>query len=259
MAIREKLLEISELNIAKRLIQMGDYEFNEYIQILNSFVEKFPAQEMNIKKALEEKDYLSFSKNFIAIKDLLVQIHADSLVDDCMKQINELSSVNHEKIEAFMTQFLTVLTMLSIDIQVATLIKNDSWEKKRLVKNTKKLATKEKSILAVDDNAFFLEIMKGILRGTEYKLTCVISSRDALKFLQNHQPDLFILDIEMPQLNGYDLARKIREREQAAPIIFLTANATRENFIRAIDAGAVDFIVKPPNNKYVLEKIAKYI
>jgi DNA-binding response OmpR family regulator len=63
----------------------------------------------------------------------------------------------------------------------------------------------------------------------------------------------------MPKLDGYDLAKKIKESGHTAPIIFLTANATKEYVIKAVNSGAVDFIVKPPNTEYVLARIAKHI
>jgi CheY-like chemotaxis protein/HPt (histidine-containing phosphotransfer) domain-containing protein len=257
MTVREHLFEISGLSIASKLTKMGDNELDEYVQILNSFVEKFPAQDESAKNALGEKDYLSLSQNLASIKDMLVQIHADSLAEDCVKQMNEITGVNHEKIETFVTHFLSMLTMLSIDIQMAIFRDGSGQPVKVADKPAPRSA--EKTILAVDDNAFFLDMLKGILYNTEYKLTCVISSRDALRYLQNHRPNLFILDIEMPQLNGYELAKKIRDGGHTAPIIFLTANATREYLVKAVHAGAVDFIAKPPSKEYVLPRIAKYI
>jgi CheY-like chemotaxis protein len=259
MTVREQLLEISELNIAKRLMQMNEGELHEYVQKLNSFVEEFPAHEVNIKKALSDKDYLSLSKNLVFIKDMLISIYADALADDCLKQINGFTDIKHEKIEAYITYFLSMLTMLSIDIQMAILKDENVLENKRPAKVANDPEIEHKTILAVDDNAFFLDMLKNILIDSEYKLTCVVSSRDALKFIQNHRPSLFILDIEMPQLNGYELAKKIKEAGHTSPIIFLTANATKEYVVDAVNAGGVDFIVKPPNKEYVLSRIAKYI
>jgi CheY-like chemotaxis protein len=118
---------------------------------------------------------------------------------------------------------------------------------------------KEKNILAVDDTAFFLTLLKNSLQDTDYKLTCVISGKDALKYLEKHQPDLFLLDIEMPEMNGYELAAKIKETKCKAPIIFLTGNTEGEYSTNAVKAGAVDFIVKPMDKKNLIEKIKKYI
>jgi CheY-like chemotaxis protein len=259
MTMKEQLLGIPELNITEKLIRMDDSELDEHVRLLNSFVDKFPKQEENIKHALGKKDYPVLSENIMVVKDLLVQINADTLANECLQHLNEFTTANHEKIETYVTHFLFALTMLSIDIQMATLKGEQGWKNQRPKKTAVKAEDGEISILAVDDNALSLGMLKNILEDTEYKLTCVISSRDALKFLQNHQPDLFILDIEMPQLDGYELAKKIREGGQTAPIIFLTANATNDSFVKAVNAGAVDFIVKPPNKKYVLARIARYI
>ena len=63
----------------------------------------------------------------------------------------------------------------------------------------------------------------------------------------------------MPEMNGYDLARKIRESGHTAPIIFLTANSSHKHVMKAIEAGAVDFIVKPINRIQVISKIEKVL
>ncbi|MCL2103413.1 MAG: response regulator, partial [Syntrophorhabdaceae bacterium] len=69
----------------------------------------------------------------------------------------------------------------------------------------------------------------------------------------------FLLDIEMPEMDGYELARRIRESGHAAPIIFLTGNARKDSVARALQAGAADFIVKPVAKAELLERIGKYI
>ena len=115
------------------------------------------------------------------------------------------------------------------------------------------------SILAVDDVTFFLNALQTLLKETGYDLTCVDSGAAALRFLRNNNPDLFLLDIEMPEMNGYELARKIRESGQKAPIIFLTANSSHNHVMKAVEAGAVDFIVKPINKTHVINKIEKVI
>ncbi len=117
----------------------------------------------------------------------------------------------------------------------------------------------ERSILAVDDTEFFLRTLKSILQGTHYKLTCTTSGSKALKFLQKTHPNLFILDIDMPDMNGYELAQKIRASGQTAPIIFLTGNPTRESVEKALRLGATDFIAKPICRAQVLARITKFI
>ena len=118
---------------------------------------------------------------------------------------------------------------------------------------------KDVSILAVDDTPLSLNLLKVALQTTEYKITCVNSGRTALRFIKRNNPNLFLLDIDMPEMDGYELAKKIKENGQTAPVIFLTANATKEYVKRAADAGAVDYIVKPIDSKQVLAKIKKYL
>jgi len=116
-----------------------------------------------------------------------------------------------------------------------------------------------KSILAVDDTEFFLRTLKSLLQDTPYKLTCTTSGTTALKFLQKNHPNLFILDIDMPNMNGYELALRIRASGQTAPIIFLTGNSTEESIIKALQVGAMDFIAKPISRVQVLERIIKLV
>ncbi|MDR2572619.1 MAG: response regulator [Oscillospiraceae bacterium] len=117
----------------------------------------------------------------------------------------------------------------------------------------------KKNILAVDDASFFLTSIKSMLRDSNYNITCINSGNAALNYLKKNQPDLFILDIEMPEMDGYELAKKIREAGQKAPIIFLTGYTSKDSVVKAIKADASDFITKPINQEQLLERIEKYI
>jgi CheY-like chemotaxis protein len=262
MINRERLIAISGLKLADKIDQMEEDKLDGYIQLLNSFTENFQEQEEKIKAALEVKDFTSLAKHLAAVLDILKKIFADDLAEECIKQINGLDSVKHEDFEAFVVYFLSRLSMLSIDIQMAQIKEQTDGApppQKEAADESAEEAVKGKYILAVDDTAFFLSVLKSILQETEYKLTCVTSGDDALKCLERYRPDLLLLDIEMPGMNGYQLAEKIRECGQKAPIIFLTGNSKKESVVKAVKAGAVDFIVKPVNKKEVIAKIGRYI
>ena len=287
MTTRERLLAIPELKIEQVLVKMKDNELFAFVTILNLFVEKFPLLEAELKKSLDAQDYPAYSRCLAVVRDMLKQIYAEDMAADCQKQIDGLIGLKHEKVEAHLNYFMSMLAMLSIDIQMAVYkdgggdgagdgtyddANAQGAEAAAGAKPTGASGKKsfpsvasepgvegQKGILAVDDNTFFLDTLKRVLHDTDYKLTCVTSGIAALRFLQNHRPDLFILDIEMPEMDGYELARKIRAYGKKAPIIFLTGNAKREYVLKAIEAGASDFIVKPINQKHVLERIAKFI
>jgi CheY-like chemotaxis protein len=254
--ILERLLEISELNTEK-IEQLEEDEFINYLQVLNTFTENYPAQEEKTKDSLKLKDNEALTKHLTDIKDILEKIYADEMAKDCAKQIGSIGSASAEKIEAYMSYFLSSLSMLSIDIQMAQQkIDTAPLPPEKEVQTGPAKANK---ILAVDDTAFFLTILKKILQDSRYNLTCVSSGRDALKYLEKHTTDMFLLDIEMPGMDGYELATKIKESGQKAPIIFLTGNAKKEYLAKAIKSGAADFIIKPINKDVLLDKIRKYL
>jgi CheY-like chemotaxis protein len=119
--------------------------------------------------------------------------------------------------------------------------------------------TEQKLILAVDDASFILQTLKMHLSEQPYKLVCVTSGADALRFIEKRTPDLYLLDVEMPEMNGYELALEIMTLGKKAPIIFLTGNSDKESVAKAMMVGAVDFIIKPINKEQVLSRIAKVL
>jgi len=260
---------ISEINISEKIAALKDGEAADFINRLKLFAEDFPATENCIKNAFEKKDKTCFSKCIEAVRDTLSQICPGDLALECDKLISLSADMNHEETEAQMTHLLSLLTMLSIDIQMAVYRKENAYcEQYEFCPQNAQCADcsnesahngQDKIILAVDDNPFFLTALKNAMSGTDYKLICVSLCSAALNFLEKQKPNLFILDIEMPEMNGYELAEKIREKGADAPIIFMTGNSAKEYVLKAIEAGASDFIVKPILQEYVLAKIRKFI
>lgn len=103
-----------------------------------------------------------------------------------------------------------------------------------------------KHILIVDDNKTNLTLAKNEL-SKEYQVTPVLSGFAALQFLEKRSTDLILLDINMPEMDGRETMRRIRENEawSKIPIIFLTADSTPETESQCLSDGADDFIAKP--------------
>jgi len=120
--------------------------------------------------------------------------------------------------------------------------------------------TRKPRILAVDDAAVVLRTLLGILNNdyTVYMLSKPVMLE---KILQNIVPDLFLLDYEMPEVNGFDLVPIIRSfpEHRDTPIIFLTEKGTIDNISTAVLLGACDFMVKPFEPDTLREKVAKHI
>lgn len=102
-------------------------------------------------------------------------------------------------------------------------------------------------VLVVDDNPHNIQVVAGIVKESGLKLAIAQNGRQALDFLQTKLPDLVLLDIMMPEMDGLEACRRMKENERTAdiPVIFITALSDTENVIRAFDAGGSDYITKP--------------
>ena len=255
--IKESLLSISELN-AEKIKQIEDDHIQDYIGALAVFVSDMPIQEKGIKGALRSKNYESILQRLGTIGDALSQIHADSLLEDCRNQIklnSDINNIRHEKLEAFVDYFLASLSMLISEIK--------QWVPVSMTAATEFLPftidPSKKNILVINDMSIFLQSLRRALEDNENKVTCIASKEAALIYLKIAKPDLLILDDDMPGMDGCELVRKIHEMRQSIPVIFLTSNITKEYMVKAMSAGAADFIVKPISAKDVQDKIDKHL
>ncbi|MCR5418689.1 MAG: diguanylate cyclase, partial [Lachnospiraceae bacterium] len=103
-----------------------------------------------------------------------------------------------------------------------------------------------KKILVVDDNSVSLSLAKSMLSDL-YSVYAVLSGEQALQFLEKKECDLILLDLNMPDMSGYETLRAIRDKDTTKdiPIIFLTADSDPETEKKCFEMGAFDFIVKP--------------
>jgi len=117
-----------------------------------------------------------------------------------------------------------------------------------------------KNILIVDDNKLNLTAAKNVLSDI-YKVTLVIKGEQALSFLSKNTCDLILLDINMPDMDGFEVLEKLRENEKfrEIPVIFLTADNDAETETKCFRAGAVDYIVKPFVPEVMRTRIAHII
>ena len=114
------------------------------------------------------------------------------------------------------------------------------------------------TILCVDDEPVNLSLLKGILLPCGYRLVFAQNGHEALAKLVEESIDLVLLDLMMPEMDGFEVCRRIKsdERRKNIPVIMLTAFSAKENRIQAIEAGAEDFISKPFDSAEVLARVA---
>jgi len=119
-------------------------------------------------------------------------------------------------------------------------------------------ATKKNAkVLVVDDEPRNVRLLSMILKTQGYDVLQGYSGEEALEKVETESPDLILLDIMMPRMNGYEVCKRLREAEhtEAIPIVMITAMRGLEEKIKALDIGADDFISKPFDKLEVLARI----
>lgn len=112
-------------------------------------------------------------------------------------------------------------------------------------------------ILAVDDEPFNLEIIEEILEDLDFELKMVTSGPECLDVVEQYQPQVILLDVSMPNMNGYDVCRKLKANPNTAKIVvmFVSARGTVEERMEGYAVGAEDYIVKPFGNEELKSKL----
>ena len=117
-----------------------------------------------------------------------------------------------------------------------------------------------KSILIVEDDIISAEYLKEILSDAGVKYFHAQNGTDALKlFQQNDNIGLVLMDIQLPDINGYEVTKQIKELKNSIPVIAQTAHAMSEDQQKSRAAGCDDYISKPINNDELLKIIARYL
>ena len=119
----------------------------------------------------------------------------------------------------------------------------------------------ESVILVVDDQPANLKVLLSFLKAHHFDVRIAENGERALSVLENDQPDLILLDIMMPEMNGFEACRAIKANQHTAdiPIIFITALSNLEDKIEGFAAGGVDYIIKPFEQTEVLARINTHI
>ncbi len=117
-----------------------------------------------------------------------------------------------------------------------------------------------RSVLLVDDSPINLEILKGALEDF-YVLHTAADGQEAIASARNNRPDLILLDIMMPDMNGYQVCKRLKEHPNTRriPVIFITALTESENKTEGFEAGGVDYVVKPFDVEEIRARVKTHI
>jgi FOG: CheY-like receiver len=115
-----------------------------------------------------------------------------------------------------------------------------------------------KTILIVEDVDLNVDLLSQILED-DYALLVAKDGRQGVDMVDKHQPDLVLMDISLPVMDGYEATRLIRKTYPTLPIIGLSANAMQTDVDKAKSAGCNDYLTKPIDDGLLLKKLEEYL
>ncbi len=120
---------------------------------------------------------------------------------------------------------------------------------------------KEFKILIVDDNTQNLSILGNILMAGNYSVQIAQNGKQCINLAHKKQPDLILLDINMPEMSGFEVCEYLKNNTQTAaiPIIFLTAYTETDSVVKGFSLGAVDYVTKPFREKELLSRVKTHL
>jgi two-component system, OmpR family, response regulator len=113
----------------------------------------------------------------------------------------------------------------------------------------------EARLLVVEDDPNILELLSASLRLAGFEVATAADGFQALRAAERHRPDLVVLDVMLPDLDGFDVARRLRSGGGRTPVLFLTARDTTKDKVRGLTLGGDDYVTKPFSLEEVVARI----
>lgn len=116
-----------------------------------------------------------------------------------------------------------------------------------------------RKILIIEDDPVLLRGLRDNLEASGYQVRTAKDGQQGLEALLNEAPDLMLLDLMLPKLDGYEICRRARERRLTLPIIMLTARGQEDDIVRGLELGADDYVTKPFNIRELLARVKAFL
>ncbi len=119
----------------------------------------------------------------------------------------------------------------------------------------------QEKILIIDDNRMNIQLLNSILSKENYNVVSTLDSTKAFSMTLEEKPDIILLDIMMPRLDGFEVCKQLKSSEQTKyiPVIFLTARNDEEGVKKAFELGAADYVTRPFNRTELLARIRTHL
>jgi len=268
------LIEQGELNIRSVAATTKNMTAGEYFDMLSELIDRASTFKSDLHKLIsrdsDRNTYKSLAGMFNLLKNLGYEKHAidfDAILDAYDRGHSRLTSAYAKKIMDSFSALCAQITAAMITHSPEDpgddphgLSLREWLELRQIERQKKEIVTYKPIVLAVDDSPMVLKSVSTYL-SDDYKVYMLAKSFMLEKTLSQVKPDLFLLDYNMPVLNGFELIPVIRSfpEHKNTPIIFLTSEGRIENISGAVILGACDFIVKPVQRSVLRERVSKHI
>ncbi|MFA8434207.1 MAG: response regulator [Marinifilaceae bacterium] len=120
---------------------------------------------------------------------------------------------------------------------------------------------RKQHILIVDDIPDNIKVLNAILGNEEYEITSALNGKDAIMLCISNSFDLILLDIMMPEMDGYEVCRYLKSKDKTKdiPIIFLTAKVDKDSIVQGFEVGAQDYVTKPFNPRELVARVKTHL
>src|SRR5215510_9952143 len=116
-------------------------------------------------------------------------------------------------------------------------------------------------ILVVDDTPANIQVLSAILKEKGYQISVATNGKQALEAVGRVRPDLILLDVMMPEIDGFETCRQLKASDATRdiPVIFLTARTETADIVKGFELGAVDYVPKPFNSHELLARVNTHL
>ena len=123
------------------------------------------------------------------------------------------------------------------------------------------MGSKNKLVLVVEDNATNVVLLMELLIKNGYEVGTASDANQAFEFIKNQLPDLILLDVMMPGMDGFEVCEELKSNVETKniPIIFLTAKVTTEDIVKGFKVGGVDYVTKPFKKEELIARVNTHI
>ncbi len=127
--------------------------------------------------------------------------------------------------------------------------------------NNENSENKQKKILIIEDDKIIIRIIEHFLKNEDYSVSVTQDGEEGLRKITEDKPDLILLDIMIPGMNGIELLEELKKDLQLSqiPIIIISSLSQDEDVLKGLEKGAVDYVPKPFSPQILIAKVKKYL